>query len=189
MKTPPAFAVLRRGNQNLLAVALVGAVTVTTAQAQSQFDKLANAPFKENRPTKETAQTLRDELLFQRVRQTYLWALPLINTLGMQFGSENTSGLASGRRIPRSVRATSQRRTPTAARIFSSARKRPPAKKATGMPPCPAKAISSSSGSTARPKPPLMRVGSPAKSRRCNDSMAKHAGCPSGRPATSLANE
>ena len=76
----------------LLAAALVCAVTVTTAPAQSQFDKLANAPFKENRPTKETAQTLRDELLFQRATQTYLWALPLINTLGMQAGSEKVFG-------------------------------------------------------------------------------------------------
>jgi len=76
----------------LLAAALVCAVAVISAQAQSQFDKLANAPFKENRPTKETAQTLRDELLFQRATQAYLWALPLINTLGMQVGSEKVFG-------------------------------------------------------------------------------------------------
>ena len=76
----------------LLAAALVCAVAVISAQAQSQFDKLANAPFKENRPTKETAQTLRDERLFQRTTQTYLWALPLINTLGMQIGSEKVFG-------------------------------------------------------------------------------------------------
>jgi len=56
------------------------------------FDELANLPFTENRPTKETAQTLRDELLFQRATQAYLWALPLINTLGMQVGSEKTFG-------------------------------------------------------------------------------------------------
>ncbi len=43
-----------------------------------RFDELANLPFTENRPTKETAQTLRDELLFQRATQAYLWALPLI---------------------------------------------------------------------------------------------------------------
>ena len=49
----------------------------------THFDTLANLPFAENRPTKETAQTLRDELLFQRATQTYLWALPLINTLSM----------------------------------------------------------------------------------------------------------
>jgi hypothetical protein len=30
----------------------------------------------------------KDELLFQRATQAYLWALPLINTLGMKLGSE-----------------------------------------------------------------------------------------------------
>jgi hypothetical protein len=58
----------------------------------SRFDELANLPFKENRPTAQTAQALRDELLFQRATQAYLWALPLINTLGMQVGSEKTFG-------------------------------------------------------------------------------------------------
>ena len=57
-----------------------------------RFDELANLRFMENRPTKETAQTLRDELLFQRATQTYLWALPLINTLGMKVGSEEAFG-------------------------------------------------------------------------------------------------
>ena len=64
-----------------------------TALAQSsRFDELANLPFAEGRPTQQTTQTLRDELLFQRATQTYLWALPLINTLGMQVGSEKTFG-------------------------------------------------------------------------------------------------
>ena len=79
----------------LIAAALVGALTISgqTAKAQtSRFDELANAPFKENRPTKATAQTLRDELLFERATQTYLWALPLINTLGMKYGSEKVFG-------------------------------------------------------------------------------------------------
>ena len=58
----------------------------------SRFDALANLPFTENRPTEETAQTLRDELLFQRATQTYLWAMPLINTLGMKEGSEKIFG-------------------------------------------------------------------------------------------------
>ena len=58
----------------------------------TRFDELANLPLKENRPTHETAQTLRDELLFQRATQTYLWALPLINTLGMKDGSEKVFG-------------------------------------------------------------------------------------------------
>ena len=83
--------------QDLLAAALVGAMAMsglaTQAVAQNtRFDELANLPFAENRPTKETAQTLRDELLFQRATQTYLWALPLINTLGMKNGSEKVFG-------------------------------------------------------------------------------------------------
>jgi hypothetical protein len=78
---------------SLLASALVCATGAMVAQAQpSRFDELANAPFNENRPTRETAQLLRDELLFQRATQTYLWALPLINTLGMQVGSEKVFG-------------------------------------------------------------------------------------------------
>ena len=82
---------------SLLAAALLGALAMneftTLALAQeTAFDKLANLPFAEGRPTKETAQTLRDELLFQRATQAYLWAMPLINTLGMQVGSEKTFG-------------------------------------------------------------------------------------------------
>jgi hypothetical protein len=84
--------------QNLITHALLGALAVASltlpgfAQAQSRFDELANLPFAEGRPTKETSQTLRNELLFQRATQTYLWALPLINTLGMKFGSEKVFG-------------------------------------------------------------------------------------------------
>lgn len=77
-----------------LTAALTACASIaSTAQAQSsRFDELANAPFTENRPGNETAQMLRDELLFQRATQTYLWALPLINTLGMKTGSENAFG-------------------------------------------------------------------------------------------------
>jgi hypothetical protein len=82
---------------NLFAAAGVGvlamsALATQTLAQETSFDKLANLPFKENRPTEQTAQTLRDELLFQRATQTYLWAMPLINTLGMQVGSEKVFG-------------------------------------------------------------------------------------------------
>jgi hypothetical protein len=81
----------------LFTAVLLGAVAISglTPQALAQeanFHKLANLPMEEGRPTKETAQTLRDELLFQRATQTYLWAMPLINTLGMQVGSEKAFG-------------------------------------------------------------------------------------------------
>jgi hypothetical protein len=63
------------------------------AQAQTdRYEALANSAMVENRPTPETSKLLKDELLFQRATQTYLWALPLINTLGMQVGSEKAFG-------------------------------------------------------------------------------------------------
>ncbi len=66
--------------------------TPIRADRVSRFDELASLPFEENRPTNETARVLRDELLFERATQTYLWAMPLINTLGMKFGSEKVFG-------------------------------------------------------------------------------------------------
>ena len=72
-------------------VAAVGLPTPASAQ-MDRYDALANSPMAENRPTPATAKLLRDELLFQRATQTYLWALPLINTLGMKVGSEKTFG-------------------------------------------------------------------------------------------------
>jgi hypothetical protein len=70
----------------------MGGLASQALAQETRFDKLANLPFSENRPTQETAQTLRDELLFQRATQAYLWALPLINTLGMKTGSEKVFG-------------------------------------------------------------------------------------------------
>src|SRR5262252_1522989 len=66
--------------------------TPIRSASSSHYDELANLPFAENRPTEGTAQVLRDELLFQRATQAYLWALPLINTLGMKLGSEKAFG-------------------------------------------------------------------------------------------------
>ncbi len=78
----------------LLAAFAVGG-PVTSLGQNSRFDELANAKFEENRPTAESAQMLREELLFQRATQAYLWALPLINTLGMKEGSEKNSAPAT----------------------------------------------------------------------------------------------
>ena len=58
----------------------------------SRFDALANLPFEKNRPTSATARALKDELIFHRATQTYLWAMPLINTLGMKVGAEEKFG-------------------------------------------------------------------------------------------------
>ncbi|HEY7296902.1 MAG TPA: DUF1254 domain-containing protein [Xanthobacteraceae bacterium] len=75
--------------------ALVGiAVTLATAAGaqDTRFEAVANLPFEQNRPTPETAKALMDELKFQQATQAYLWAMPLINTLGMKFGSERVFG-------------------------------------------------------------------------------------------------
>ncbi len=76
----------------IIAALAMSGLTMQSFAKETRFDKLANLPFAENRPTKETAQTLHDELLFQRATQAYLWALPLINTLGMKTGSEKAFG-------------------------------------------------------------------------------------------------
>ena len=68
------------------------ALSASVSAQGTRFDELANARFEENRPTDNTAQILREELLFQRATQTYLWAMPLINTLGMKYGSEMIFG-------------------------------------------------------------------------------------------------
>src|SRR6516225_5047398 len=82
--------------QNLiLRVATCAAIVAVAVPANAQMDRydaLAKSAMSENRPTTETAKLLKDELLFERATQTYLWALPLINTLGMKNGSEKTFG-------------------------------------------------------------------------------------------------
>jgi hypothetical protein len=81
-----------RGTTVFVIVLLAGSVVIPALAQTDRYDALANSPMFENRPTPETAKLLKDELLFQRATQTYLWALPLINTLGMKFGSEKVFG-------------------------------------------------------------------------------------------------
>ena len=77
-----------------ISAALCGLVSAAIpAEAQeARFDALANSPQFENRPTPDAAAALTDELLFQRATQAYLWAMPLINTMGMKVGSEEKFG-------------------------------------------------------------------------------------------------
>lgn len=76
----------------LASVAVIGLTAGIAAAQESRFSALADLPFEQNRPTRETAQTLREEMTFQQGTQAYLWSLPLINTLGMKFGSEAVFG-------------------------------------------------------------------------------------------------
>lgn len=75
-----------------VALSLLLGLPFSASADQARFDGLADLPFGQNRPTAETARTLRDELAFQQATQAYLWAMPLINTLGMKFGSEQVFG-------------------------------------------------------------------------------------------------
>ena len=82
---------------NLVIAALVGVLTMSGLATQglaqeTHFDKLGNLPFAEDYPTPETAQQLKDELLFQQGTQSYLWALPAINMWAMKEGSEKQFG-------------------------------------------------------------------------------------------------
>jgi hypothetical protein len=58
----------------------------------THYDELAGLPFIEGYVAKDHAQTLLDELFFQRAVQTYLWALPSLNMYGMKEGSEKVFG-------------------------------------------------------------------------------------------------
>ncbi|WP_434583690.1 DUF1254 domain-containing protein [Klebsiella sp. R390] len=57
-----------------------------------RFQELADLPMEHNRPTVSTTNTLLEELTFQRATQSYLWALPLLNTAGMRDGAEKAFG-------------------------------------------------------------------------------------------------
>jgi hypothetical protein len=92
MKVSPLSPAPRPSLALLVTVTLAFGVFATSAPAQTRYDALAESPMADNRPTPETAKLLREELLFQRATQIYLWALPLMNTLGMKLASEEAFG-------------------------------------------------------------------------------------------------
>ena len=75
-----------------LATALVACSTSAVLAQTARFEDLGNLPFVADQPTPETAQRLKDELLFQQATQSYLWALPAINMWAMKQGSEAKFG-------------------------------------------------------------------------------------------------
>lgn len=75
-----------------IAAATLPVMTGTHAQDSQHYDALANAPFEKDYPTAGASRTLKDELIFQRATQTYLWALPAINMWAMKEGSEKVFG-------------------------------------------------------------------------------------------------
>ena len=69
----------------------VGLIAPSLAQT-SRYDELAELPLSNGYPSKEGMATLKDELLFQRAVQSYLWALPALNMYAMKEGSEKVFG-------------------------------------------------------------------------------------------------
>jgi len=58
----------------------------------SHYDRLAEQPYIESYPLKADIGSLKQELLFERGVQAYLWALPVLNMYGMKEGSEKVFG-------------------------------------------------------------------------------------------------
>ncbi|WP_202980233.1 DUF1254 domain-containing protein [Marinobacter fonticola] len=79
-------------NKIRLTTTLALFLTCSAVAQTDRFDKLANLPMEHNRPTSETAEALKDELLFQRATQSYIWAMPLLNTMGMRDGFAEAFG-------------------------------------------------------------------------------------------------
>jgi hypothetical protein len=64
----------------------------TSFAQESRYDSLVNAPFEKDFPTAAATSLLRDELIFQRATQAYLWSLPAMNLWAMKEGSEKVFG-------------------------------------------------------------------------------------------------
>ena len=75
--------------KRVIVTAFLGAALAASGvsvNAKDRFEALADAKFEHNRPTEKTIKMLQEELIFQRATQTYLWAMPLLNTMGMRDG-------------------------------------------------------------------------------------------------------
>lgn len=105
-----------------LAIAAAALLIAGVAQAQdSHYQGLANAPFEKDYPTAAATRTLRDELIFQRATQAYLWALPAINIWAMKEGSEKVFG-AGYNVLPvwkERIRASTQVTTPNSDVVYA----------------------------------------------------------------------
>src|SRR5215471_5604742 len=76
----------------LVTLSLVAGLATPTVVQVSRYEDLASLPFKNGYPSKEGITALKDELIFQRAVQSYIWALPVLNMYGMKEGSEKVFG-------------------------------------------------------------------------------------------------
>ena len=78
--------------KGLAALSLSAVLAVPLVVQISRYDELANLPFKDGYLSKEGITALKDEMVFQRAVQSYIWALPALNMYGMKEGSEKVFG-------------------------------------------------------------------------------------------------
>jgi hypothetical protein len=64
----------------------------TAIASEDRYATLANAPFVHGNLDAADVAEIRDEMLFQRATQLYLWALPSLNMYGMKEASEAKFG-------------------------------------------------------------------------------------------------
>lgn len=84
-------AFIRTALASVLGLSLGFGTRLAMAQ-QDRFDAIAHLPLEHNRAAEDTANTLLEEPTFQRATQIYLWALPLLNTMGMRNGADTRFG-------------------------------------------------------------------------------------------------
>ena len=90
------------------AVLIAATIGAYPAQAQSlRFDDLSDLPFSNGYLSKEAIAALKDELVFQRAVQSYIWALPALNMYGMKEGSEKS--VRQGLQRPADLEGPAQR--------------------------------------------------------------------------------
>jgi hypothetical protein len=76
----------------VVALLVLSGASIPAAAQDSHYDQVANTPFPDGYPSKESIKVLQDELLFQRGVQSYIWALPALNMYAMKEGSEKVFG-------------------------------------------------------------------------------------------------
>ncbi|WP_447920221.1 DUF1254 domain-containing protein [Achromobacter aegrifaciens] len=78
----------------LAAASLLGGcgTTAPPSTPSSRYDQLSRIPLQEGYLSKADSAALKDELLFQRAVQSYLWALPALSIYAMKEGSERQFG-------------------------------------------------------------------------------------------------
>ena len=70
-----------------LVAVLVSLVALQVQAVEGYWKDLRSLPFPENYPTKESADRLYDEVLFQRASQVVIWSLPAHDLMGHEKGA------------------------------------------------------------------------------------------------------